>query len=566
MRGATLEMPRAIVPLTLAVALVGACARPAPTPVSTTTTAPPAASVRTTPVVRADLSSTLSYSGDVKAKASLTVVPRASGRVEKLMVDVGSPVKVGDVIAELDRDAASLVLKQNQAALAAARARLATLQSGARPEVAEAAAANARAAEARSQSLQNAARPESVTQAVVQAESARQRAAALAQGRAELVDQADAAVALAQAKLDELKRGPTPEQVGAREIAVQQAQLGYESAVKTRDGLCGPGGAPCATARANVLTAEAAVRQAQQQLAILKTPPTAEAIEQAQATVDAARQQAELVRRPVGEFDLAAAQAQVRAAEAGVAAAQRPVVAGDIAAAQAQADAARAGAALAASPYTKEDVAAQQALVAQAQAAVDSARAALDDLTVTSPVDGVVSERQTVVGAVASPATPLVTIVSPESEVAVNVEESQLPNVKVGQAATLTVAAFPGEPMAGKVASVAPTLDPKSRTAVVEIEPGAEAASKLRPGMFAQVGIVLETKRGVLAVPRSALLPGAAPAVMAVVDGTLKRVPVQTGLRQGDRVEVTDGLKEGDEVAIDATNLREGDRVALASA
>src|SRR5438045_113859 len=84
-RGATLNMSRAIVPFTLAVALLGACARPVTTPVSTTPTAVPATSVKTAPVARADMASTLNYSGDVRAKASLTVVPKASGRVEKLL-------------------------------------------------------------------------------------------------------------------------------------------------------------------------------------------------------------------------------------------------------------------------------------------------------------------------------------------------------------------------------------------------------------------------------------------------------------------------------------------------
>jgi multidrug efflux pump subunit AcrA (membrane-fusion protein) len=67
-------------------------------------------------------------------------------------------------------------------------------------------------------------------------------------------------------------------------------------------------------------------------------------------------------------------------------------------------------------------------------------------------------------------------------------------------------------------------------------------------------------------VPRTALLPGAEAAVMVVADGKLKRVAVQTGIRSGDKVEVTGGLKEGDQVVTDATDLREGDAVALARA
>jgi hypothetical protein len=83
--------------------------------------------------------------------------------------------------------------------------------------------------------------------------------------------------------------------------------------------------------------------------------------------------------------------------------------------------------------------------------------------------------------------------------------------------------------------------------------------------MFAQVSLVVEKKTAVLTVPRSALLSDAQPAVMAVVDGQLKRVAVQVGSRGGEKVEITGGLKEGDQVVLDASDLREGDRVAVAS-
>ena len=169
------------------------------------------------------------------------------------------------------------------------------------------------------------------------------------------------------------------------------------------------------------------------------------------------------------------------------------------------------------------------------------------------------------VGAVASPATPIVAIVSPELEIAVAVEETQLAKVQPGQSAQIAVSAFPGQTFSGKVAVISPTIDPKSRTAQVRVQPDQDAVGKLRPGMFAQVSLITEKKTAVLTIPRSALLPGSEPAVMAVVDGQLKRLPVQIGSRGGDQIEVISGLKEGDQVALDALDLREGDRVAVAS-
>lgn len=554
--------------LLVAAALLAGCSRPAPAApgAATTPTAEKQVQVRTAAVQRGDLVSTLSYSGDVKSKNSLTIVPKSSGRIQKLNVDVGSKVKAGDVIAELDKDTTTLAVRQAEAQLAAAQARLETVKTGARPEAIQQAEANARAARARTTSLEAGARPENVTQAQVQADNARERVAAMANGRDENVARAEAGVAAAQAQLDAAQKGPTPAEVRAKELAVSQAQKNLEAAQVQRDGVCGFGhSTPCDNARAAVLQAEAAVRQAQQQVKIFTTPASAETIAQLQAAVDSAKQQAELARRPAGELDLAAAQSQVRAAEAGVALAQRPVVSGDVEAARASAEAAAAGAALTANPFTKEDVDAAAAQVAQAQAAVDLQKSQLKETTILAPVDGVVSDKLIVVGAVASPATPIVSIVSPELEISVAVEETQLSRVQVGQAAQISVSAYPGQTFAGKVSLISPTVDPKSRTAQVKVQPDADAIGKLRPGMFAQVSLVTERKTDVLTIPRSALLAGSEPAVMAVVDGQIKRVPIQIGARSGDQVEVTSGLKQGDQVALDALDLREGDRVAVAS-
>ena len=58
------------------------------------------------PAQRGDIQQTLSYSGNVQAKDQITVLPKATGRVEQVLVDIGSPVHAGDVIAELEQDLA----------------------------------------------------------------------------------------------------------------------------------------------------------------------------------------------------------------------------------------------------------------------------------------------------------------------------------------------------------------------------------------------------------------------------------------------------------------------------
>src|SRR3954447_9288216 len=90
-------------------------------------------------VQRGPVQQTLSLSGDVRAREQITVLPKASGRVEKVLVDLGTPVHTGDVLATLEQDSPEIQVLQARANLAAAQAKLATIQAG--PKVDDVAAA-----------------------------------------------------------------------------------------------------------------------------------------------------------------------------------------------------------------------------------------------------------------------------------------------------------------------------------------------------------------------------------------------------------------------------------------
>src|SRR5262249_25870595 len=101
----------------------------APTP-----TAVPAAAVTAQTATHSDIQQTLAYSGDIRARQQISVLPKASGRVETVLVDVGNRVKAGDTLATLEQDSAQITALQARASLAGAQAKLASLQSGARGE------------------------------------------------------------------------------------------------------------------------------------------------------------------------------------------------------------------------------------------------------------------------------------------------------------------------------------------------------------------------------------------------------------------------------------------------
>src|SRR6266542_4356679 len=164
-------MTRRILALALlSTSLVAACGPSA----AATTTAP--TEVQAATAYRGAIQQSVAYRGAVRAREQITVLPKASGRVQKVNVDIGSPVHAGDVLAELEQDSPEIQVLQARANLAAAQAKLATIQAGAKPD--DVAAAEEGLAQQQSR-----------------------LAAMQAQGRAEDIAAARAAVAAQTAKL-----------------------------------------------------------------------------------------------------------------------------------------------------------------------------------------------------------------------------------------------------------------------------------------------------------------------------------------------------------------------------
>nr|MDA8219677.1 efflux RND transporter periplasmic adaptor subunit [Dehalococcoidales bacterium] len=264
-------------------------------------------------------------------------------------------------------------------------------------------------------------------------------------------------------------------------------------------------------------------QKASDELEQMKAGANEKQIAQAEAAVAAARQQVELAKQPYTSHDIGQAQAGVAAAEEQVALAEKP--------------------------FTANDLNAARAAVEQARTAVDLAQLQLKKATVTAPVDGAVAQRLCAEGAMAAPTAPVVMLVARDVEVTVNVDEAKLRYLQVGQAATLTVAAYPGETFAAEVTAVAPAFDPRSRTVAVKIRP--QRTSKLLDGMFAQVSITAAQKADALLAPTGAVQDREGKKVAFVVqDGVAKMREVKTGLASGDAVEISEGLAEGDQVVV----------------
>ncbi len=186
---------------------------------------------------------------------------------------------------------------------------------------------------------------------------------------------------------------------------------------------------------------------------------------------------------------------------------------------------------------------------AQIEAIARSGKAT-EDLAIPSPASGFVIEKNVVEGASVDAGMRLYRIAALNNVwVDADVYEPDLPHVRVGQPATVTLDYLPGRTYEAKVAYVYPYLDPATRTGRVRLELPNKALD-LRPGMYASV--VLESDLGTrVQVPASAIVY-TGPRRLVFVDlggGHFRPTEVHVGAESGGMYEVLSGVSTGDVVA-----------------
>ncbi|HUX85836.1 MAG TPA: efflux RND transporter periplasmic adaptor subunit [Chloroflexota bacterium] len=519
-------------------------------------------------VTTGTISQSVSYAGTVQASDSVNLSPQTSGRLVKLDVDVGSQVKTGDPIAELDKTTLQAQVAASQAALDAANVKLQQIQAGARSETADAAKQAALSADAKLAAEQAQGRPEAIAQAKANLATAQAKLQAEKNGSTpEAIATAKANLDSAQAKLTALLKGPTPDQIKSAELQVEQSKDSMAGANASKDAACRGSGPQCEAAQATAFAAATAVQVANQNLKTLTDPPTAENVAQAKDAVTAAEQAYQLTLHLYSATDIAQAQAAVDAAQQAYNLAQNPYLPTDVAQAQAAATAAQDQAKLAASPYTDLDVKAAQAAVEQAKAALQVSQSNLNQATLVAPFNGIVTAKLLSPGALATASTPVVTIMSLNPQVQFAVQESQLGNLKVGQAVQLTASAYPGKTFAAKITSIFPAADPKLHTFTVVVEP-TNSTSQMAPGLFVNLLLTLKSDANAILVPSNALVDSnGQTAVFTIANNTAHLVPVSTSLSDSTNTEVLTGLKPGQDVAITGqASLTEGSPIRVAGA
>jgi HlyD family secretion protein len=261
--------------------------------------------------------------------------------------------------------------------------------------------------------------------------------------------------------------------------------------------------------------------------------------------------------------------------------------------------------------------------VRQTTADLDNAKYNLGQVSIDSPIDGIVTRRNielgenVMIGTMNNAGTVLLTIADMSIiEAELEVDETDIPNVKLGQTAKVTIDAIPDKTFTAKVTEIGnspiqATAAAASRATnfkvVVTI---VDEIPEVRPGFTCTADITTATRKGVVAIPIQATTvrelvfdekgnvvkppetdkkkpqrPGAAAAAEELKPGQTKKetegvfviksgkaafVPVKTGIAGEKFLEVLTGVKEADEVIVGPFNsvrdLKDGDAVKLQAA
>nr|WRX36523.1 efflux RND transporter periplasmic adaptor subunit [Cystobacterineae bacterium] len=223
---------------------------------------------------------------------------------------------------------------------------------------------------------------------------------------------------------------------------------------------------------------------------------------------------------------------------------------------------------------TQSELESAQARSVQAEAVAANLRAIIAKKVIRAPFDGRIGIRQVELGQVVSPGNPIASLQSVDP---VHVEfllpQQALAEARLGQKVRIHVDVFPQHTWEGELTTINPEVELSSRNVRMRATvPNADG--RLLPGMFANVEVLAEGKKNVVAIPTTAVL--FAPygdSVFVIVDGkdaagkpasVAQQRFVRLGERRGDFVEVTSGLTAGEVVANNgAFKLRNGAAVLI---
>ena len=179
-----------------------------------------------------------------------------------------------------------------------------------------------------------------------------------------------------------------------------------------------------------------------------------------------------------------------------------------------------------------------------------SAQAQVSYTKITSPIDGVVTDRPFYAGETPGTGLPVVTVMDLSQIVArAHVSQLEASSLKAGNPATITLPGMLAQ-VKGKITLVSPAVDANSTTVEVWVE-APNPKGELRPGQSVKVSMVSETIPQTVVIPVAALLTstdGVNTVITLDSDNAPHKNKVEVGIRDGQNVQVTKGLAGGERV------------------
>ncbi|MGC9502280.1 efflux RND transporter periplasmic adaptor subunit [Baaleninema sp.] len=459
----------------------------------------------TVPVEAADVTVQIEATGEVQPEQRVNLSPKVQGRLERLFVEQGDRVSRGEVVAQMESQEVAAQLAQAQARLDRARANLAELENGARPEEIDRARAGVR--QARSQ-LQRS-----------QAQLAELRAGSRREDIAEAeaaVERADAAVAEVESRLALAQQDVRRNQQLYRDGAISRQDLDRAIDEERR-------------ARASLQQVRASAQEARRRLERLRNGARTEEIDRAEAEVTSARASLEEAQSRLDELlngtrpeDIAAAQADVMEAEA-------------------------------------------QVQYYEVQLEDTRVRAPFPGIIAQRYADeGAFVTPATSASNVSSATSTSIVALAKGLEVLAKVPEADISQVYTGQSVEIVADAYPDEVFEGRVKIIAPEAIEERDVTLFQVRLDVlTGEDQLRSGMNVDLTFLGDRLSDALVLPIRAIVTrrGETGVLVPEEGDRAEFQPVTIGPTLGDRVQILDGVRAGDRVFVELPEGQELDDI-----
>ena len=217
-----------------------------------------------------------------------------------------------------------------------------------------------------------------------------------------------------------------------------------------------------------------------------------------------------------------------------------------------------------------DDISARLALadgeLDRAKASLSLAKEKLSKTKIYSPLEGIVREKRLTKGDYVRNGSQLLWIVQTDPlKLSFTVPEKDMGKLKIGQDVLFKVDTYPDTEFKGRLGTIYPSLEEKTRTLQVEaLVPNHD--NRLKPGLFAKVTLYTGQARDIVIVPITAVLYEDSRVKVFIAEGErAKERPVKIGTKYGEYLEIVEGIQKGEMVVVAGqNNLAEGVKMNVA--